>query len=473
MTGRRRHHSGGHSSRSSSVPSTTPRRPHDSGGGGGGGVGVSVDAIHTMAGRLDATRGRVDAVASTVSGVNVGPQSMGIVGSGFTGAAQAHVRHAQEQVARTSRSVEQAQTATRGTAEAYRTTDTTSATTLDTIDTPPPPPPTPPPPRPPPPPPPPPRPPHSTAPAGTTTPSGTTSATTPAAPPHPTGGGGPATTPGSAPHGASPPPPPAGGGGGTPPPGGGPGGAPPPRNPWKELVRKNFSDEDFRTFERAMEKMSRDPETGTLPGSGSLTPEERQIMARAQRLAEIRPDTMMHKTIPADGWADYQSGKYTTVGGFVARAEDMTHLRTSEDIRLGQRLNYEGTRFNPGEPVYVMEFPAGDPSVYRSPFGSSYEPSLGQSATDADVIAAGDRMVSSAESAGFDSRQIDPGTRQWPNTGTGVTADKDLGVPEMTVKTSNPGGYLDIPQGAKAYMIDTAGNKVLVGTFDEKTGRFL
>ncbi|HET9142715.1 MAG TPA: WXG100 family type VII secretion target, partial [Actinophytocola sp.] len=425
--------------------------PRHHSGGGADGVGVSVDAIDTMAARLDATRGRVDTVAGTVSAVNVGPQSMGIVGSGFTGAAQAHVRHAQQQVARASRAVEQAQASTRTTAQDYRNTDTTNAATLGAIDTTTHPP--------------------TTSPAGATTPSSTTSATTPAAPPSPAGGGG-APTSGGAPPGAPlrPPRPP---GGGTPPPTGGPGSAPRRRNPWKELVRKNFSDEDYRTFERAMEKMSRDPEAGTLPGSGGLTPEERQIMARAQGLAEIRPDTMMHKTIPADGWANYESGRYTTVGGFVARAEDMTHLRTSEDIRLGQRLDYADTHFNPGEPVYVLEFPAGDPSVYRSPFGSSYEPSLGQSDSDADVIAARDRMVDSAQSAGFDPGQIEPGARQWPNTGTGVTADHDLGVPEMTVRTGSPGGYLDIPQGARAYMIDAAGNKVLVGTFDEMAGRFL
>ncbi|HEU5110737.1 MAG TPA: hypothetical protein VFT95_19530, partial [Micromonosporaceae bacterium] len=88
-----------------------------------------------MAGRLRATRGRVSGVASTVNGVNVGPQSMGIVGSGFTGAARSHVRHAQEQVARAGQAVEQAEAGTRGTAEAYRGNEATSAAALATIDT--------------------------------------------------------------------------------------------------------------------------------------------------------------------------------------------------------------------------------------------------------------------------------------------------------------------------------------------------
>jgi uncharacterized protein YukE len=106
--------------------------PHS---GGGSGVGVHVDAIETMAGRLDSTRGRIEGVGNTVRSVNVGPQSMGVVGSGFTGAAQAHVRTAQEHLTRTTEAVEQAQRGTKGTAQAYRDTDATSAASLDAIDT--------------------------------------------------------------------------------------------------------------------------------------------------------------------------------------------------------------------------------------------------------------------------------------------------------------------------------------------------
>lgn len=140
MTGRRRgggsHHSTG---------SSTPTRRHGNEPGGdssgdtghrtGSGVGANLDAIDTMAGRLDATRSRVDGVGTTVRGVNVGPQSMGIIGSTFTGAAQSHLRTAEQHVERTTRAVDQAQRGTRGTTQAYRDTDSGNATNLAKIDT--------------------------------------------------------------------------------------------------------------------------------------------------------------------------------------------------------------------------------------------------------------------------------------------------------------------------------------------------
>jgi hypothetical protein len=139
MTGRRRSSGGSHHSTSGSHHTT--RRDSPDGApdrrrsGGGDGVGLNADSIDTMAGRLDATRSRVDGVGDTVRGVNVGPQSMGIVGSAFTGAAQQHLRTAEQHVTRTSRAVEQAQRGTRGTVQAYRDTDTTNAANLSAIDT--------------------------------------------------------------------------------------------------------------------------------------------------------------------------------------------------------------------------------------------------------------------------------------------------------------------------------------------------
>jgi hypothetical protein len=396
-----------------------------------------------MAGRLDATRSRVEGVGSTVRGVNVGPSSMGVIGSGFSGAAEQHLRLAEEHLDRTTQAVDQAQAGTRGTAAAYRDTDTTSAASLSSIDS-------------------------------TTRPPAVGGGGPPGG--GPPGGGPPGGGPpgGGPPGGGGPPPvhPPGGGGGSGPPPTTSTGGPPPRRNPWKDLVRKNFSDEDYAKFERAMDKMSRDPETGHLPGSGRLTMEERKLMARAQKLAEIRPDTTMHKTIPAADWPNYQSGSWNSVGGFVARSEDMTHLHSSDDIMRGQRLDYAGTKFHPGDPVYVIEFPAGDPSHYQVPFGSSYEPGLGQNSYDPNVVAAEGRMVGAAHSEGFHTDQIDRDSRQWPNTGTGVTGDSDIGVPEMTVHPPDGSGRIPIPDGARAYMYDAAGNKVYVGEFDESIGRF-
>ena len=152
MTPRRRR-PGGSSSGGDGGPGTT-RRPSGTGGPGGNGVDVDTDGIDTMAGRLQNTGGRVDAVGTTLDGVNVGPQSMGLIGSGFTGAAQTHVQTARQHVTRTRQAVDQAQQGTTATAQTYRDTDTTNAQNLGGLgtDTTPP----------------------TTNPAGTTTPAGTT-----------------------------------------------------------------------------------------------------------------------------------------------------------------------------------------------------------------------------------------------------------------------------------------------------------
>ncbi|MCT2586708.1 WXG100 family type VII secretion target [Actinophytocola gossypii] len=122
-------------------PSDTPSNhgddgsPPTTGGSGGDGVHVDPDSIDGMAGRLGNTGGRVDSVGSTLDGINVGPQSMGIVGSTFTGAAQQHVRNAREQVTRTREAVRNAQDGTRQTAQTYRDTDAANASDLSSIDT--------------------------------------------------------------------------------------------------------------------------------------------------------------------------------------------------------------------------------------------------------------------------------------------------------------------------------------------------
>jgi hypothetical protein len=138
MTGRRRGAVAPHdtSSRSTSGrPAEHDPRPAQPTDQHADGVGADVDAIDSMANRLDATRDRVEAAAATVRDVHLGPQSMGVIGSGFTDAAEAHVRHAEQQLARATDAVDQARQGTRTTAAAYRDTDTTSAAALSTIDT--------------------------------------------------------------------------------------------------------------------------------------------------------------------------------------------------------------------------------------------------------------------------------------------------------------------------------------------------
>ncbi|MPZ83009.1 MAG: hypothetical protein GEV28_22500 [Actinophytocola sp.] len=155
MTPRRRHSSSGsshhggdpdpdagsrHGSNGGSGPARSPGSGDPDAGarspaGGGPGVEISPDSLDGMAGRLGNTGGRVDAVGSTLDGVDVGPQSMGLVGSGFTGAAQSHVQTARQHVTKTRQAVQQAQDGTSATARTYRDTDTNNAESLGDIDT--------------------------------------------------------------------------------------------------------------------------------------------------------------------------------------------------------------------------------------------------------------------------------------------------------------------------------------------------
>ncbi|MFL6142025.1 MAG: WXG100 family type VII secretion target [Labedaea sp.] len=446
------HHSTGHAptSHGGGDGGSDGTRPH---GGGGRGVGTHIEGIETMAGRLDATRGRLDGVASTVRGVNVGPQSMGLIGSGFTGAAQAHLRAAEEHVTRTTQAVDQAQRGTRGTAQAYRDTDAANASALSAIDSTT-------------------RPPTPHAPAGSTTstaPASSTGAgtTAPSAPPTTHGGGGPGGPPGT----GGPPPP-------LPP--GGPGGGPPPSHPtaggssgtpvsWRDDLRNHFTPDELRELDTAMGKMAADPKRGEVPGSGQLTQHERELLARAQQLVVITPDTLMQKVIPPGALDEYLAGTVRTdpgnrfdansVGGFVARQQDATHLHTPEQIIDGNRLDYKDTLFtDKTQPIHVMEFPAGT-ADYVTPYGAPFGGGSGTHSTWGQVQRAADDMITAADTTGAAPGSYRRDVTRWPFSGVGLTAHDTLGVPERTTP------YHQIPAGAQIYEYSPSGTKVLVAEY--------
>jgi hypothetical protein len=123
VTSKRRRPSGGDST--PSRPSTPDSPTRRLGTGGGDALTVQLGALDGLTRRLNNTTGRVDAVSGKVSGVNVGPQSMGVLGANFTGAAQAHLRTAQSHVTKTRDAVEQARAGTDATAKSYRDNDET------------------------------------------------------------------------------------------------------------------------------------------------------------------------------------------------------------------------------------------------------------------------------------------------------------------------------------------------------------
>lgn len=135
----RRRPGGGSSSSSSSSPrpdsSTTrpdtPTRPLGGGNPGGGGTTVDLNALDNMTVKLNATGGKVDAVGTTVRRVDVGPQSMGIVGGNFTGAAKVHLTKAQQHVDRARTAVDNAKAGTTATATTYRQREQTNKVNLE------------------------------------------------------------------------------------------------------------------------------------------------------------------------------------------------------------------------------------------------------------------------------------------------------------------------------------------------------
>lgn len=122
MTPRRRNSSGSNSS-SPTRPNVSDSPTRRVSPGNGDAATVNLGALDAMTVRLNNTGGRVEGVGRMVGGINVGPQSMGIVGGNFTGSAQNHLQLAKQHVDKAKQAVHDAQAGTRQTVQLYRDTD--------------------------------------------------------------------------------------------------------------------------------------------------------------------------------------------------------------------------------------------------------------------------------------------------------------------------------------------------------------
>ncbi|MGQ0838436.1 WXG100 family type VII secretion target [Actinokineospora sp.] len=235
---------------------------------------------------------------------------------------------------------------------------------------------------------------------------------------------------------------------------------------WLQSVGGKLTPKEFTEFKGAMAKLSADPVPGQVPGSGQLTPHERDLMARAMKEVDITGGTVMQKVLPEAAVAKYLDGTNSPeVGGFVARQQDAGALRTPADLISGNRLDYPNSPYSASQShISVMEFPAGDPSLYKTPVGAPAVPGTLPSDSPA-VLHARDEMVAAAERAGVDPRTYTPTINEWPYTGAGVTGHPTKGVPEFVLTERVP-----IPEGATISRYDTGGNKVLVATYDRVLG---
>jgi RHS repeat-associated protein len=104
------------------------RSPHPNedgtpGGGSGQKLGLTPSSLDNAASKLDHTSQQLHGVAQGIGGINVGPQSFGLIGQGFAGNTSQHLHKTQNLTAHAADNVGHAATATKHTAEDYRNTE--------------------------------------------------------------------------------------------------------------------------------------------------------------------------------------------------------------------------------------------------------------------------------------------------------------------------------------------------------------
>ncbi|MGF2616405.1 T7SS effector LXG polymorphic toxin [Rossellomorea aquimaris] len=97
-----------------------------------------------------------------------------------------------------------------------------------------------------------------------------------------------------------------------------------------------------------------------------------------ERLKAIRnsvpfPDekTVLQKVIPSSDIEKYENGTYTKVGGYISRAEDVSHLKTYKDIYNSLRLDYPGTVYDPlsEDVIGIIRYTTKEVSEISIPYG--------------------------------------------------------------------------------------------------------
>lgn len=171
----------------------------------------------------------------------------------------------------------------------------------------------------------------------------------------------------------------------------------------------------------------------------SLTTAQRAAINRI-RSSILQPDanTVMQKIIPQSDMSKYISGEYTSCKGYVTTTQDAKHLKTTEDIYYGMRLNYEGTKFTPtDQSCGIIRFKANNASEAIVP----KIPKNGGSITDGE-----------------------------PFTGHGFTAGNNgrLSVPEWKMDK-----WFDMQDGAELWQVTSDGTETLKAIFSKSQNKFI
>jgi hypothetical protein len=211
------------------------------------------------------------------------------------------------------------------------------------------------------------------------------------------------------------------------------------------------------------------PMTVEVPGSGRLTDEERQLLARVHTLVPLTADTPMFTILPAGALRIYLGNQLAapdgqggarldsrTVGGYVARLVDAEELTTPAALIEAFHWDHPsiGLARNAGR-VHLLEFPAGPVDRYTIPFGAPAhpDPSFGLPFDSAQVEQAADAMVAAAGAVGIDPASYTRVIDFWPYTGTGMTPNALNGLPVWLRR------YDALSAGAMIFEYDTQGQK--------------
>ena len=94
-------------------------------------------------------------------------------------------------------------------------------------------------------------------------------------------------------------------------------------------------------------------------------------LTKSYDLNKVKPG-MMRKYIPVEDMEKYLSGKYTGIGGFIARQDDVLQLKTFNDVFYTMRLDYEGNTFVYNREIAYIDFKSSDYSATYVPIGKRY-----------------------------------------------------------------------------------------------------
>lgn len=176
-----------------------------------------------------------------------------------------------------------------------------------------------------------------------------------------------------------------------------------------------------------------------LTDVSQLTNDEKALLKMIRESIPM-PDsnTLMQKVIPASDVQKYLDGTYTQIGGLVTRAEDVTQLKTYDDIYNSLRLDYPDTAYDivSDDTLAVIRYNTNETSKIQIPYSSE----MGGVTTGAD-----------------------------PFTGNGFTkATNGQIIPEYKMSD-----FARIEDGAQLIEIGKDGKETLKAIYDVDFGRFV